>query len=173
MTNGANNAAIVHVVTGSFLLLNTDLHIAEITQHMSRSQFVKLTFDTIYANMPPSSERSSTPELIRDDSSSATQIVPSSGHSQVPPPNGGTSIQRSASSTPRGPRTTSVYSNLSAKDSLSGPLSGPSLSTTHLSSGAHSGQELKSRLGSSTSIGSSLFNKGWEAEVEGALKVRS
>jgi PH/SEC7 domain-containing protein len=164
----SNNAAIIHVVTGSFLLLNTDLHIADITQHMSRNQFVKLTFDTIYANMPPSSERSSTPELIRDDSSSATQIVPSSGLSQVPPPNGGTSVQRSVS-TPRGPRTTSVYSNLSAKDSLSGPT----LSATHLSSGAHPGQEPKSRLGSSTSIGSSLFNKGWEAEVEGALKVRS
>lgn len=52
------SAAAVHVVTGSFLLLNTDLHVADITTHMSRQQFVRLTLDTLHVNVdsPPRTE---------------------------------------------------------------------------------------------------------------------
>ncbi len=117
---------------------------------MSRNQFVKLTLDTIYANVQPPSERSSTPELIGDDSSSTTHVA---SDGRVPPPN---NASRSVS------RTQSVYSTVSGKDSLQAPNAGGATTP---------GQEPRSRLGSSTSLGSSLFNKAWEVEVEAALKV--
>ncbi|PFH45519.1 hypothetical protein AMATHDRAFT_184519 [Amanita thiersii Skay4041] len=41
------NAGIVHAVTYSLLLLNTDLHVADLTTHMSRSQFVRNTLTAI------------------------------------------------------------------------------------------------------------------------------
>ncbi|KAJ9114332.1 hypothetical protein QFC22_005784 [Naganishia vaughanmartiniae] len=53
----------IHTVTGSFLLLNTDLHIAELSSHMSRTQFVKLTLETLSSNKVASSPLSSTSEL--------------------------------------------------------------------------------------------------------------
>ena len=41
------NASVVHAVSYSLLLLNTDLHIAELQSRMSKAQFVRNTLDTI------------------------------------------------------------------------------------------------------------------------------
>lgn len=152
--------AVIHVVTGSFLLLNTDLHIADISQHMSRNQFVRLTLDTITANLQQDgAERASTPDLVRDDSSGnlslATSTVTPAGPGQVPPPQG---IRGGMT-----PRTNSVYSTLSARESIGGssldqPLGLP-------------GTDPKSRISSAASMSSTRYSKSWESELETALRV--
>ena len=45
--HGFKDGDVVHTITFSILMLNTDLHIADIDQRMTRSQFVKNTLPTI------------------------------------------------------------------------------------------------------------------------------
>ena len=63
---------MVHAVAYSLLLLNTDLHVAKLSQKMSRSQFVRNTLSAIQIQLRTYSgvARSSTPELMPDDGSS-------------------------------------------------------------------------------------------------------
>lgn len=62
---------IVHAVSYSLLLLNTDLHIAELSTHMSKSQFVRNTMAAIQTQLQPNSASSLSPsDLTHDDSSS-------------------------------------------------------------------------------------------------------
>jgi PH/SEC7 domain-containing protein len=62
---------IVHAVSYSLLLLNTDLHIAELATHMSKLQFVRNTMAAIQTQLQPNSASSLSPsDPIRDDSSS-------------------------------------------------------------------------------------------------------
>ncbi|KAL1921561.1 uncharacterized protein VTP21DRAFT_11277 [Calcarisporiella thermophila] len=46
------SADIVHAVAYSLLLLNTDLHIAELSNRMTRSEFVKNTLSTVRMHLP-------------------------------------------------------------------------------------------------------------------------
>mgnify|MGYP001272979359 CR=1 FL=1 len=46
---------IVHAVSYSLLLLNTDLHVADLSTRMSRSQFVRNTLTAIQTQLAPSS----------------------------------------------------------------------------------------------------------------------
>ncbi|EKM80934.1 hypothetical protein AGABI1DRAFT_112640 [Agaricus bisporus var. burnettii JB137-S8] len=66
---GSSN--IVHAVAYSILLLNTDLHVAELTSRMSRSQFVRNTMATIQAQLRPGALSSS--DLTYDDCSSSVR----------------------------------------------------------------------------------------------------
>jgi PH/SEC7 domain-containing protein len=43
---------VIHAVTYSIMLLNTDLHVADLATHMSRSQFVRNTMTAIQAQFP-------------------------------------------------------------------------------------------------------------------------
>ncbi|TFK74047.1 hypothetical protein BDN72DRAFT_956116 [Pluteus cervinus] len=64
------SANIVHAVSYSLLLLNTDLHIADHNNKMSRSQFVKNTMTAIQMQINPlSPAQASTTELAFDDAS--------------------------------------------------------------------------------------------------------
>jgi hypothetical protein len=45
--HGFKDRDVVHTIAFSILMLNTDLHLAELEQHMTRSQFVKNTLPTI------------------------------------------------------------------------------------------------------------------------------
>ncbi len=64
-------AGVVHAVAYSLLLLNTDLHVAELVSRMSRAQFVRNTLSAIQSQIrSPVQGRPSTPELTRDDGSS-------------------------------------------------------------------------------------------------------
>ncbi|KIY53114.1 hypothetical protein FISHEDRAFT_34005 [Fistulina hepatica ATCC 64428] len=49
------SANIVHAVSYSLLLLNTDLHVADLTNRMSRGQFVRNTIEAIRMQLSPSS----------------------------------------------------------------------------------------------------------------------
>lgn len=60
---------ILHAVSYSLLLLNTDLHVAELATHMSKSQFVRNTMAAIRAQ-PDSASALSASEFTRDDASS-------------------------------------------------------------------------------------------------------
>jgi len=46
-----HSADVIHAITYSIMLLNTDLHVAEISTRMSRSQFVKNTLGVVLASM--------------------------------------------------------------------------------------------------------------------------
>ncbi|KAI1794173.1 hypothetical protein LXA43DRAFT_971422 [Ganoderma leucocontextum] len=68
-TTVLGNASVVHAVAYSVLLLNTDLHVAELASRMSRNQFVRNTMTTIQLQLQPSGMASST-DLTYDDWSS-------------------------------------------------------------------------------------------------------
>ncbi|KAF5354747.1 hypothetical protein D9756_005253 [Leucocoprinus leucothites] len=84
------SANIVHAVAYSLLLLNTDLHVADLTSRMSRSQFVKNTMTAIQMQIRPNHPGAlSSSDLTFDDCSSSvrspgsddTEIVPRSKRS--------------------------------------------------------------------------------------------
>ena len=63
---------IVHAVSYSLLLLNTDLHVAELTSRMSRNQFVRNTLTAIQIQFQPTLPgQLSTSDLAYDDCSSS------------------------------------------------------------------------------------------------------
>ncbi|KAF8070176.1 hypothetical protein FPV67DRAFT_1005473 [Lyophyllum atratum] len=65
------SANIVHAVSYSLLLLNTDLHVAELTTRMSRSQFVRNTLTAVQMQLQPSpATELSVSDLTYDDCSS-------------------------------------------------------------------------------------------------------
>lgn len=61
---------VVHAVSYSLLLLNTDLHVAELSTRMSRSQFVRNTLTAIQMQFQPTPAQISTSDLTYDDCSS-------------------------------------------------------------------------------------------------------
>lgn len=65
---------IVHAVSYSLLLLNTDLHVAELTTRMSRNQFVRNTLTAIQMQLQPTPPAEiSTSDLTYDDCSSSVR----------------------------------------------------------------------------------------------------
>jgi len=68
-------AGVIHTVTAAMLMLNTDLHIADLSKHMSRSDFIRNSMRAVQESMPPNTD--STPSLVRDDSGS-TDTAPES-----------------------------------------------------------------------------------------------
>ncbi|KLT43101.1 SEC7-like protein [Cutaneotrichosporon oleaginosum] len=132
---------VVHTVTGAMLMLNTDLHIADIQKHMSRQDFVRNSMRAIQESMP---DRESTPDLVNDSGSLRNIDSLSASHST-------TSVRlRNAAGTPR---------------NTSGNLISP---TSDLAS--TSTQDLRSRGASSTTVNSFTYTKAWETEAETALK---
>ncbi|KAF8798741.1 hypothetical protein BYT27DRAFT_7177517 [Phlegmacium glaucopus] len=68
------SANIVHAVSYSLLLLNTDLHVAELTTRMSRNQFVRNTLTAIQMQLQPTSAATlSSSDLTYDDCSSSVR----------------------------------------------------------------------------------------------------
>ncbi|OJD13512.1 hypothetical protein AJ78_06038 [Emergomyces pasteurianus Ep9510] len=84
--HGFKATDVVHTICYSLLLLNTDLHMADIEQKMTRNQFIKNTMSTIqrvvFDAAPNAFERTNTGNL----SSKAQTPVASSLHSPTLPP---------------------------------------------------------------------------------------
>lgn len=138
---------VVHTVTGAMLMLNTDLHIADLQKHMSRHDFVHNSMRAIQESMP--AERELTPDFTKNpnDSGSLRNLDPSSANQST------TSIRMrtpSAATTPR---------------NASGSLASPVSDLTSIST-----QDLRSRATSSTTVNSFTYTKAWEAEAETLLK---
>lgn len=163
---------IVHTVTAAMLMLNTDLHIAELSRHMSKAEFVRNTKQAIQESttVDPSAilnaagdERSSTPDLVRDDDGSS--MKPSLGSNS------------SMSATLINARAKTPIQPVQAARSTSAPVisaqihqhAPPYASANSSLSVAGIPADGKSR-NSSFSGRSWSYSKSWEAETEAALK---
>ncbi|OWZ66978.1 hypothetical protein AYX15_01888 [Cryptococcus neoformans] len=163
---------IVHTVTAAMLMLNTDLHIAELSRHMSKAEFVRNTKQAIQESttVDPSAilnaagdERSSTPDLVRDDDGSS--MKPSLGSNS------------SMSTTLINARAKTPIQPVQAARSTSAPVisaqilqhAPPYASANSSLSVAGIPADGKSR-NSSFSGRSWSYSKSWEAETEAALK---
>lgn len=72
ITSLTTPTGVVHAVSYSLLLLNTDLHVAELTTRMSRSQFVRNTLTAIQMQFQPTPPAQiSSSDLTYDDCSSS------------------------------------------------------------------------------------------------------
>jgi hypothetical protein len=178
---------VVHAVSYSILLLNTDLHIADLSTHMSRNQFVRNTVQAIQSQIRPSGPsfaRSSTPDLTYDDASSA--------HARSEGSEAGGSTLRS-----RSKRSSSVHSWTSVSREALNPLGTPSMGTssgqlttsptgpcslnastvsvqTPTSGQISNSAEPKIRTAgsqSSSSVTSIVYGRNWDVEMEGMLRV--
>ena len=147
LVGSADNQGVVHTVTGAMLMLNTDLHIADLTKHMSRADFVRNSMRAIQESVPLT-DRGSTPDLVRDDSSSSkfgqdsnASVTPSSSSMRAKTPTIPLNGQRSASA-----------------PVVASPAPG----------GPH--RSMMARQSSAT-MSSFSYSKAWESEAENALKV--
>ena len=134
---------VVHTVTGAMLMLNTDLHIADLSKHMSRADFVKNSMRAVQESMPAGSNGTTLVDPASDDAvmtQSASESTTSSAVSSVRDrrPRDAVPSVRSASA----PVPTHLYNALSNK-----------------------------RGESSTSVGTFSCTKAWEQEAENALRV--
>ena len=168
----ACSQGVVHAVSYSMLLLNTDLHVAELTNRMSRAQFVRNTITAIQMQLQ-SPRAVSMVEVSPDDWSSVR------GGSEAS--DGRTRLHRSDSITSWNSITREGLMSLGAlHPSSTGQLSSPSpLDTPLQTPSSHtpineskvsvvsSGQESKQE-----SI-IPVHDKNWETEMENMLKVRS
>jgi len=171
----SRHVAVVHTVTGSFLLLNTDLHIAEISEHMSRQQYVRLTMDTITSHVLKEnmSRHASTPELVHNDSNSTLRTSIASAQS---PPAHNTGSHKLGAAINFDREGSSDL--LNRKDSFASvervsdrAQRHSMLAVTNLGK-VPASQDARGRLPSSASVGSMAQQGGkWEVELEAALKV--
>lgn len=136
-------AGVVHTVTGAMLMLNTDLHIADLSKHMSRAEFVKNSMRAIQESMPAGSNGSTLVDFAKEDTGATQSAAGSTTSSAVSSvrdrrPREAVPAVRSASA----PVPTQLYNAPMAK-----------------------------RGESSTSIGTFSYTKAWEQEAENALRV--
>jgi hypothetical protein len=187
----------VHQVVYSLLLLNTDLHVAELAHHMTRQQFINNTMSTLttpsrVSSSAPTPARSGSPVLQEANLSRKPSIDPTASLDKFPP----SSLQQTALRTKRSGSVTSWKGSLSRDPGLTGGPSSSQLTSSGYSgaqsspvvTNSGSGLETSSLNGSTASIheftgrkhGSGqgsvsslpiLGGKVWEADVEAYLKV--
>ncbi|THH27852.1 hypothetical protein EUX98_g6347 [Antrodiella citrinella] len=164
------SASVVHAVSYSLLLLNTDLHVAELSNRMSKGQFVRNTITAIQMQLQ-SPRSGSIIEVSPDDWSSVR------GGSEAS--DGRTRLHRSDSITSWNSITREGLMSLGAlHPSSTGQLSSPSpLDTPLQTPSSHtpineskvsvisSGQESKPE-----SIAPVVHDKSWENDMENMLK---
>jgi hypothetical protein len=153
-------------VSYSLLLLNTDLHVAELVQRMSRSQFVRNTLTAIQMQIRPNGQdRASTPDLTRDDGSSIRNLG-----------SDGSDVGNTMRS--RGTRSGSVTSwNSVSRDLLTTPVantaSSPQLQPPPSSHGTpnESTTSIAEPRIKEPSLNSVVYGRNFDTEMENLLKV--
>jgi len=162
MTHASCDVGVVHAVTYSLLLLNTDLHVADITSRMSRTQFVRNTMTAIQMQLHPT-RYASTTDLDLDDTSSGP---------------GTNSDGTETQSVARSKRSGSIASwNSISRDTFvsSGAMSSTGLSVVQRSLNSSTTSFQHSPAVESKSLGTGhlqvVYDRSWEAEMEGLLKV--
>jgi PH/SEC7 domain-containing protein len=139
---------VVHGITYSILLLNTDLHVADLTTHMSRSQFVRNTMTAIQAQFP------STNTDDQDGNSSMSRNV----------------LPEDTEIVSRSKRSDSIASwNSVSRDVVTSLSSSPSINRTSEISETRS--NTTAGVDSRSINTSQLYNRAWENEMENLLKV--
>ncbi|KAJ3896245.1 hypothetical protein GG344DRAFT_36990 [Lentinula edodes] len=173
---GSSN--LVHAVAYSLLLLNTDLHVADLTSRMSRSQFVRNTLAAIQMQLQPSSSTSlkaSSPDVYDESGSLRNFPLPGSDQSS-----NSSSVAVSEGSEldtiTRSKRSDSITSwNSISRDTI---LSSPALSlatsqaTTPIVENDCT-PNISDLQSSTTSMASSniVYGRAWEASMENLLKA--
>lgn len=153
---------IVHAVSYSLLLLNTDLHVAELQTRMSRTQFVRNTITAIQMQLQPtSSARLSTSDLTYDDCSSSVRGAGSDETEMM------TRSKRSDSiaSWNSLPREAILSLPVSPATTHSGQLDIPLANGSTPSVQISNGHETSSRQ-------APVHGRAWESDLETLLKVR-
>ncbi|KAJ3936950.1 MAG: hypothetical protein NXY57DRAFT_32129 [Lentinula lateritia] len=170
---GSSN--LVHAVAYSLLLLNTDLHVADLTSRMSRSQFVRNTLAAIQMQLQPStSPKASSPDVYDESGSLRNFPLPGSDQSS-----NSSSVAVSEGSEldtiTRSKRSDSITSwNSISRDTI---LSSPALSlatsqaTTPIVENDCT-PNISDLQSSTTSMASSniVYGRAWEANMENLLK---
>ncbi|KAJ6475350.1 hypothetical protein C8R47DRAFT_1143196 [Mycena vitilis] len=142
------SANLVHAVSYSLLLLNTDLHVADLATRMSRSQFVRNTLTAIQMQLQASPSQSSTPDLTQDSGSLRAETIDS-----TPPAN-------------RSKRSDSItswhsVSREAATAAMSSPAANGSTPSVQISTAAHEPR---------SSVSSMVYGRNWEIDMESLLK---
>lgn len=143
---------IVHAVSYSLLLLNTDLHVADLQTRMSRTQFVRNTLTAIQTQLEPS-ETSTDADLTQDAGSIRN----------------GDSDSTHTESRYRSKRSDSItsWSSVSKETVLSSPafsFASTAITTPSETLTETAGVDLKSSL-------DTHYGRSWEIEMENVLKV--
>ncbi|CCM05711.1 uncharacterized protein FIBRA_07943 [Fibroporia radiculosa] len=164
------SSSVVHAVTYSLLLLNTDLHVAELTSRMSRGQFVRNTISTIQMQLQPN--QGSNSDLSYDDwtsfrAGSESDVVGTTVRSRAKRSDSITSWNsintREGISTPAPLAAHSTGQLSQVSDSATQSPMNESAVSVALSSG----QESRNQELASTPI---MHDRNWEVEVESILK---
>lgn len=161
------DTGVVHAVSYSLLLLNTDLHVAELNSRMSRNQFVRNTLTAIQMQIRPTGhDRASTPDLTHDDGSSVRNM--GSDGSDL-----GGNTARS-----RGTRSGSVTSwNSISRDLLTTPVmnnvSSPQLHPPHSAHGTPNGStaSILEPRAKESSVNSVVYGRNFDNDMENLLKA--
>ncbi|KXN90627.1 PH and SEC7 domain-containing protein C11E3.11c, partial [Leucoagaricus sp. SymC.cos] len=147
------SANIVHAVAYSLLLLNTDLHVADLASRMSRAQFIKNTMAAIQMQIrpkPPAALSSS--DLTYDDCSSSVRSPGSDDTETVP----------------RSKRSDSITSWNSVSREVSPKIS--ALNTQHANNSTPSVQ-ISMASQDQRSLPNHVYGRGWEEDMENLLKA--
>lgn len=173
-------AGVVHAVSYSLLLLNTDLHIADLSSHMSRAQFVRNTLFAINDQVRPPASAATSPSTSQPSPNPyARASTPDlTSHTDGTPRRSGESSSDRAPSTlrkGRSKRSGSIHSWKSDREGLGG-IFGNASTPTLLSSpvGTHappSPAAQDRQIAPKSSSNSFVYNRNWENEMENLLKV--
>ncbi|GAA6059042.1 hypothetical protein JCM10212_001267 [Sporobolomyces blumeae] len=183
------SADVVHAVSYSLLLLNTDLHVVDSTSRMTRQQFIRNTLSAIHAqtgleDAPPSAGTPSaepfSPAMTDVDASTAgdgfSTMASEGSASRKSLERPRTAGNRSAVISPR-PGTGSGDSPASSSINLGGGGGSPSQSRVALAQGGAGGFDspgralgLSQRSESALTVGSTHSNKSLEANLQAVLK---
>lgn len=164
------NPGVVHAVAYSLLLLNTDLHVADLTNRMSRGQFVRNTLFTIQMQLRPNrSAQGSSSDLVNSERD---------GDSVREPGNEGNDVDTSTvrSQAKRSDSITS-WNSISRDAALANLFVGspavgnaaplPNDSTASVPASTTSATEAKTP---STLVSSVVYDRNWESDMESLLK---
>jgi PH/SEC7 domain-containing protein len=159
-------------VAYSLLLLNTDLHVADLANRMSRGQFVRNTLFTIQMQLRPiRSVQGSSSDLVNSERDGDSVRGPGDEGSDVGPSTGRSKAKRSDSITSWNSITRdAALANLFVASPAVGnttPL--PNDSTASVPASTTSATEAKTP---STLVSSVIYDRNWESDIESLLKVR-
>ncbi|KAJ3724450.1 hypothetical protein C8R42DRAFT_604370 [Lentinula raphanica] len=170
---GSSN--LVHAVAYSLLLLNTDLHVADLTSRMSRNQFVRNTLAAVQMQLqPPSnstSPQTSSPDIYDEAGSLRSfPLTPSGQYSNSS--SAAVSEGSELDTITRSKRSDSITSwNSISRDAV---LSSPALSlaTTQATTPIVENDCTPNNadLHSSTTSSNIVYGRAWEANMESLLK---
>ncbi|KAG8952930.1 hypothetical protein FRC04_003381 [Tulasnella sp. 424] len=169
------NPSVVHSVAYSLLLLNTDLHIADIASHMSRGQFVRNTLFAITESARSSSPTSAAHPSLNPAARASTPDLPSHSEEVSRRQSGETSDPTTLRM--RSKRSGSITSWKSGSREAVGGMLGNASTPALLSSSAvnqPNGASSNDASKPSTPIaarGPPVFSRSWEIEMENLLKA--